>query len=156
MKIYTLHRKQFLPITLQEAWDFFSSPENLAHITPSDMNFRILRNSGSDKMFTGQIIEYRVKVLPLYSVYWKTEILDVHEPFSFVDDQKVGPFALWRHQHTFKEVEGGVEMTDQVSYSIPFGFCGLLANWLFVGRQVNTIFNHRYETLEKLFQRKQG
>lgn len=154
MRVYKIQRKQFFPITLAEAWDFFSSPKNLAKITPSSMNFKILSNSGTDKMFTGQIIEYKVRALPFYSVYWKTEILDVHEPFTFVDDQKAGPFALWRHKHTFKEVDGGVEMQDEVSYSIPFGALGILANWMFVERQVNTIFNHRFETLEKLFQKK--
>lgn len=156
MKIYRLKRIQFLPITLQEAWDFFSSPKNLAKITPAKMNFRILDISGGDKMHEGQIIKYRVQILPFYSVYWETKIMDVREPFYFVDDQRVGPYALWHHQHTFTQVDGGVEMTDEVRYAVPFGMFGILANWLFVGREVNTIFNHRYETLERLFQKNQG
>lgn len=156
MKVYTLTRKQFIPISLQEAWNFFSSPKNLAKITPSKMNFRILDVSGGDNVHEGQVIKYNVRVLPFYSVYWETLILDVKEPFSFTDDQRVGPFALWRHKHTFEEVNGGVEMTDHVSYSIPFGPIGLLANWLFVERDVNAIFNHRYKVLETLFLKKQG
>ena len=155
MKVYTVQRKQFIPVSLQEAWDFFSSPKNLAKITPSKMNFRILEISGGEKMHEGQIIKYRIKALPLFSVYWVTEILDVKEPFSFIDDQVTGPFKLWRHKHSFKEVEGGVEMTDEVSYDIPFGPLGLLAHWLFVGREVNGIFKHRFETLEKQFQKKE-
>lgn len=154
MKIHTLHRTQFLPITLQEAWQFFSSPKNLAKITPSTMDFKILHISGGEKMHTGQTIRYKIKVLPFYSAYWVTEIMDVHEPFSFVDDQRSGPFKLWRHQHTFKEVDGGVEMTDEISYAIPFGPLGFLAHWLFVRRQVNTIFNHRFEVLTNLFQKR--
>lgn len=156
MKVYTLQRKQFIPISLQEAWDFFSSPKNLAKITPSKMNFRILEISGGEKMHEGQIIKYRIKALPLFSVYWVTKILDVKEPFSFVDDQLTGPFSLWRHKHSFKEVDGGVEMTDEVSYAIPFGPLGILAHWLFVGREVNGIFKHRFETLEKEFQKKES
>jgi len=55
MKIYTLHTKQNLPISLQEAWDFLSSPKNLKTITPDYMGFNIL--SGAEKpMFPGQII----------------------------------------------------------------------------------------------------
>lgn len=154
MKVYTLKRKQFIPISLQEAWDFFSSPKNLSKITPTKMNFRILDITGGDKMHEGQVIKYRVKPFPFYSVYWETLIMDVKEPHSFTDDQRVGPFALWRHQHFFQEVDGGVEMTDHVSYAIPFGLLGMLANWIFVRREVNAIFNHRYEILEKLFPKK--
>lgn len=156
MKIYTLTRKQTFPITLQEAWDFFSSPKNLAKITPSKMDFRILGISGQEKIYTGQIIQYKVKILPFCSVYWETEIQNVQEPLSFVDDQRVGPFALWRHEHRFKEVVGGIEMTDKVSYSVSFGLLGIVVNELFVEREVNAIFNHRFETLNKLFNKKSG
>lgn len=107
-------------------------------------------------MHEGQIIKYRVQILPFYSVYWETKIMDVREPFYFIDDQRVGPYALWRHQHTFKEVDGGVEMTDEVHYAVPFGMFGILTNWLFVGREVNAIFNHRYDTLQTLFLKKSG
>lgn len=151
MKIHTLYRKQFFPITLQEAWDFFSSPKNLAKITPTKMKFKILHISGKEKIHEGQIIQYKISVLPLYWVYWVTEIQEVNEPFSFVDDQRSGPFKIWRHKHTFREVKGGIEMTDEVSYAVPYGLLGVLAHWLFVGREVNGIFNHRFETLEKQF-----
>ncbi len=151
MKVYTLKRTQFFPISIQEAWDFFSSPNNLAKITPSKMNFRILHISGNGKMYPGQIIRYKINALPFYSVYWVTEITHVQEPFYFVDDQRFGPFALWHHQHNFKEVVGGIEMTDEVSYAIPFGPIGLLAHWLFVGREVKGIFDHRFEILGKQF-----
>lgn len=153
MKVYTLARKQFIPVSIQEAWDFFSSPHNLAKITPSKMDFRILHISGNGKMYAGQIIRYKIKALPFYSVNWVTEITHVHEPFYFVDDQRFGPYALWHHQHHFKAVEGGTEMIDEVSYAIPFGWLGSFAHWLFVGREVNTIFNHRFETLEKQFRK---
>jgi ligand-binding SRPBCC domain-containing protein len=153
MKVYTLVRKQFFPISIHQAWDFFSSPKNLAKITPLKMDFRILDISGNDEIYAGQIIRYKIKALPFYTVYWVTEITHVQEPYYFVDDQRSGPFALWRHKHSFKEVDGGVEMTDEVSYAIPFGPLGLLAHWLFVRREVNAIFNHRFETLEKQFQK---
>ena len=151
MKIYTIQQKQFLPISIQEAWDFFSSPENLAKITPAKMNFRIIHNSGSGKIYAGQIIRYKVQVLPFYSVNWMTEITHVHAPFYFVDDQRFGPYALWHHQHHFKEVPGGVEMTDEVNYAIPMGPLGRLAHFIFVGREVNRIFEHRFKVLEAYF-----
>jgi ligand-binding SRPBCC domain-containing protein len=151
MKIYNLKRTQFLPVSLGEAWDFFSNPGNLAKITPSHMGFKILYKSGSDSMYAGQIIRYSIQVLPGIHFHWVTEITHVQTPEYFVDEQRFGPYALWHHQHRFKEVEGGVEMVDEVNYAIPLGLLGRLAHWLFVGREVNAIFNHRFQTLEKFF-----
>ncbi len=151
MKLYTLKKTQFLPITLKEAWNFFSTPANLAKITPEHMGFHIRYMSGGTKMYTGQIIRYTVRVLPYFAVNWVTEITHVDEPFYFVDEQRFGPYTLWHHQHHFKEVPGGVEMTDEVNYVIPLGLLGRIAHWLFVGREVNAIFAHRYAVLEKYF-----
>jgi ligand-binding SRPBCC domain-containing protein len=151
MKIYNLRKEQFLPISLQEAWAFFSSPKNLAKITPEHMNFKILYQSGGDKAYAGQIIRYQINVLPFVPVHWVTEITQVKEPFQFIDEQRFGPYALWHHQHHFEEVKGGVLMTDEVNYAIPFGILGRFAHWLFVAKEVNRIFEHRFRTLEDYF-----
>lgn len=151
MKIYTLKRTQFLPISMAEAWDFFSTPRNLSKITPEHMGFTILYVSGGEKTYAGQIIRYHVQILPGIKVHWVTEITHVQEPHYFVDEQRFGPYALWHHQHRFKAVAGGVEMTDEVNYAIPLGPLGRLAHWLFVGREVNRIFEHRFTVLEGYF-----
>jgi ligand-binding SRPBCC domain-containing protein len=153
MKIYNLTRKQFLPITLPEAWSFFSSPKNLAEITPDQMRFDILYISGNDKMYAGQIIRYKIQILPGIRAAWMTEITHVNEPHFFIDEQRFGPYSLWHHQHHFKEVPGGVEMTDEVNYAIPMGLLGRLAHWVFVGREVNRIFDYRFKKLEELFKK---
>ena len=80
-----------------------------------------------------------------------TEITHVRDREFFVDEQRYGPYALWHHQHHFKEISGGVEMTDIVHYKIPFGFIGELANRLFVRKQLDDIFRYRREQIEKLF-----
>lgn len=151
MKVYTLRKTQFIPITLKEAWNFFSTPDNLTRITPEHMGFQIRYNSGGTKMYPGQIIRYSVRVLPFYTVDWVTEITHVHEYNYFVDEQRFGPYSLWHHQHHFNEVAGGVEIIDEVNYVIPLGILGRLAHWIFVGREVSAIFNHRYAVLEKYF-----
>lgn len=151
MKIYTLQRKQVLPISLSEAWDFFSTPKNLSKITPEGMGFKILYVSGGDKAYAGQLIRYKIKIMPGITVHWLTEITQVKEPLHFIDEQRFGPYSLWHHQHHFKEVTGGVEMTDEVNYAIPFGIFGRLAHWLFVGDEVNRIFDFRFKMLEHYF-----
>ena len=151
MKAYVLKRKQVLPVTLQEAWEFFSSPGNLSTITPAHMDFRITEISGDGKMYSGQIIKYKVSVLPHIRVTWITEITHVAVPFFFVDEQRSGPYKWWHHQHSCREVPGGVEMTDEVNYALPLGILGRIAHGLFVSRQLNSIFDYRFRVLKDFF-----
>ena len=153
MKLYKLERVQFLPISIEKAWNFFSSPRNLKEITPDYMKFMITYISRQEKMYAGQLISYIVHVLPGIPVRWTTEIRHADEPSYFVDEQRFGPYALWHHQHHFKVVEGGIEMTDIVNYAIPLGFLGRLVNWLFVGKKVKAIFDYRFEVLERKFKK---
>lgn len=102
-------------------------------------------------MHAGQIIQYKITVLPFVRMYWETEITEVVEYQSFTDIQRVGPYSYWSHKHTFQEVKGGIEMIDELEYSIPFGMFGRMANYLFVARQVKNIFNYRFQVLEGLF-----
>lgn len=152
MKIYRLETEQVLSLSLEEAWDFFSSPKNLASITPPHMGFKIDYISGiDDKMYAGQIIQYKVQVVPGIPVQWVTEITHVNAPHYFVDEQRYGPYAMWHHQHHFEEVKGGVKMKDIVNYALPLSALGRLANGIFVERQVKSIFDYRSKTLEKRF-----
>jgi ligand-binding SRPBCC domain-containing protein len=151
MKVYHLTRKQFLPVTSRQAWDFFSNAHNLTLITPKRLYFEIVNISGEQKLHAGQIITHKVTILPGIRVKWVSEITNVHEPHYFTDKQKSGPYAYWQHQHLFKKVQGGIEMTDKVEYAIPFGILGILTNSIFVQREVNAIFDYRYTMLEKHF-----
>ena len=80
-----------------------------------------------------------------------TEITHVEDKKYFVDEQRVGPYNLWHHQHHFREIPGGVEMTDLIHYQLPLGILGNLANSLFVKKQLSTIFDFRYKRAEELF-----
>ena len=105
MPLHSLKRVQFLPISLGKAWDFFSDPANLATITPSGMGFHILSEHRPDRMYAGQIIEYRVSPILGIPLHWVTEITHVVEGRYFIDEQRFGPYSLWHHQHHFREVE---------------------------------------------------
>lgn len=151
MKIYTLHREQFLPISMQEAWAFFSTPNNLPKITPKDMGFTMVSGMSEEEIYKGQLIEYRVSPLLGIKLKWVTEIGEVQAPYKFVDTQLKGPYALWEHTHTFKEVKGGVMMYDDLRYAIPFGVLGLLAHSIIVKGKLEDIFNFRAQTLKEYF-----
>lgn len=148
---HSLHAVQKLPISLEKAWDFFSRPDNLQAITPSHLGFRIRSHYHRDSMYAGQIIEYTVKPILNIPLYWMTEITHVQQGKYFVDEQRYGPYSMWHHQHHFKEIDGGVEMTDIIHYKLPFGFLGPIANDLLVRKQLTRIFTFRYEKTEALF-----
>ena len=151
MKIYSLHSEQQIPISMHEAWEFFSSPANLKIMTPPHIGFEITSKFSNEKMYCGQIITYIVKPLAGIPLSWVTEITHVQEPNYFVDEQRFGPYALWHHKHFFKEIKGGVEMTDLVHYALPLGFLGRIANSLIVRKQLDTIFEFRSAKLQELF-----
>jgi ligand-binding SRPBCC domain-containing protein len=142
-KVYHLKTIQKIPVSLAEAWDFFSKPKNLSEITPKELDFTIISLYHGEEMYPGQIIEYKVKPLLGIPVYWMTEITHVEKERYFVDEQRFGPYSLWHHQHHFKAIPGGVEMTDIVHYKIPFGFLGDIAQWLFVNKNLQKIFTYR-------------
>lgn len=150
MKLHRLEQKQWLPISMTEAWDFFSSPKNLDEITPDDLGFRIT-SPLEGKMHEGQIITYKVKLAPLIWVSWVTEIKAVDEGNSFIDEQRFGPYRFWHHRHHFEEQDGGVLMTDLVNYGLPFGPCGAIAHALFVRRKLEWIFDQRRTLLADRF-----
>lgn len=150
-KVYNIRRQQVMPVTLETAWDFFSNPHNLEAITIPGVSFRIISNHHGHHMYAGQVIEYRLKPLLGIPMYWMTEITHVEQPHFFVDEQRFGPYRLWHHQHHFKEVEGGVEMTDIVHYKLPFWFLGSIVNSLFIKKKLEDIFDFRYQKITELF-----
>jgi len=150
MKTYTLLRTQYLPLSLQQAWDFFSTPRNLEKITPESMSFKILTKLDDSSITEGMRIEYIVKPVLNIPMHWVTLILNVDSPRSFTDKQLKGPYALWEHTHTFEVVPGGIKMTDEVKYALPLGPLGILAHILFVKQKLANIFDFRAETLTRM------
>ena len=151
MAAHSIKTVQKIPISLDKAWDFFSNPANLQAITPDNMGFKVISKHHGDTMYAGQVIEYTVKPVLGIPLYWMTEITQVKDKEYFIDEQRFGPYSLWHHQHHFKAINGGVEMTDIVHYKNPLGILGKLANTLFVSRQLKAIFDYRVKKVEKMF-----
>ncbi len=150
-KIYSIKTIQKIPISLDEAWDFFSRPDNLKDITPSKLGFEIISKHHGPKMYAGQVIEYTVKPILGIPLYWMTEITHVQDKQYFIDEQRFGPYCLWHHQHHFKEIDGGVEMTDIVHYKLPLWFLGDIAQVVMVKKQLKEIFDFRFVAVEGRF-----
>ncbi len=149
--IYTLEASQELNISLSLAWDYFSSPDNLSNITPPKMGFNIT-SKVDRKVYQGQIITYKVSPVSFVKTNWVTEITAVKDQEYFIDEQRFGPYAMWHHEHFFEALpNGNTLMKDKISYKIPFGFLGSIAQTLFIKKQLLSIFEYRKEVLDIIF-----
>jgi ligand-binding SRPBCC domain-containing protein len=151
MGVHMLKAIQRIPADLDTVWEFFSHPKNLSAMTPSYLNLKFTNELYGDSMYPGQVMTYRVKPVLGIPLFWMTEITHVQDRRFFIDEQRFGPYALWHHQHHFKEIPGGVEMTDLIHYKAPMGILGELANRLFIRGQLDGIFKYRFERVEQMF-----
>ncbi len=151
MAIYQIHEKIEVAASLEEVWDFISSPANLKEITPDHMGFEIKTPGLPDKIYPGLMISYKVRPVLGIPMTWLTEITQVMGPYYFVDEQRVGPYALWHHEHRLVPIEKGVRMTDLVTYRLPLGPLGTLAHGMFVRKQLKGIFKYREQALDQKF-----
>ena len=148
--IYTLYREQIIPADIEEVWAYFATPRNLNEMTPPEMDFEFVRG-GDEPMYPGQVIQYKVAILPGVRVRWLTQITHVEDRVRFIDEQRAGPYRLWIHEHRFELVAGGVRMSDQVTYALPFGPLGDLVHAVYIRRRLAQIFDYRREKVKTLF-----
>ena len=151
MAFYQFKRTQKINGTIEALWDFISNPSNLKVITPDYMGFDITSEEVPEKMYEGLIISYKVSPILGIKTTWVTEITKVRELEYFVDEQRVGPYKLWHHQHKIEKITNGVLMTDIVSYAPPLGFLGKIANTFVIKNKLNEIFEYRKHAVENRF-----
>lgn len=152
MPIHTLESRQVIPVALDTAWEFFSNPRNLERITPPDLGFKITTLDLPPRIHAGMMIQYQVNALPGIPMTWLTEITHVREGEYFVDEQRVGPYALWHHEHHFADLGNGrVEMRDRVTYRLPLQPLGELAHAWLVQPRLKRIFEYRQLRVSAMF-----
>ncbi len=149
--IYSIYREQHVKGDIERVWRYFSSPHNLADITPKDMAFVVKGDHHHNDIYKDQIIDYTVSPILGIPLKWRTRITEVVPFQRFIDYQERGPYKLWEHTHTFTPENDGVLITDHVRYELPFGLLGTLAHKLFVKKKLENIFDYRYQVLDEKF-----
>lgn len=151
MPHYQIIKKQKLATTIDEAWAFISNPSNLKKITPPHMGFDITSGNEDTDMYAGMIITYKVSPVLGIKMNWVTEISHVEDKQFFIDEQRIGPYNFWHHQHRISPIKNGVLMEDIITYQPPFGIVGILLNAIFIRKNLNKIFNFRREILREMY-----
>lgn len=150
MKTYKLTGEIELPIPIEEAWDFFSNPNNLGKIMPIDMAFKVVEGA-TLPLYEGQIIQYSVTPLPLFKTTWISEINHINKPYFFVDTQLEGPYKLWHHKHFLEATATGTKIKDVVHYQVPLGLLGRLLHPFIIKPKLDKIFEYRAKQIKALF-----
>jgi ligand-binding SRPBCC domain-containing protein len=151
MIIHTLDYEQTIRTGMEECWRFFSSAQNLSVITPPELDFKILSPLPKE-IYSGLMIRYRVRPLMGIPLIWVTEITHARGPYYFCDEQRVGPYRLWHHEHFFEELPGGmVRVRDLIHYALPFSPPSEIVHPLLVAPQLRRIFAYRRQKLAALF-----
>ena len=147
-----IKRNQILKTDIDTLWKFMSSPNNLEKITPKEMSFNITSKNHNKPIYPGMIITYKVAPVLSIPINWITEITHVKKNKYFVDEQRIGPYKLWHHEHRFEILnEEGVLMEDIITYIPPLGILGEFINKIFIKNKVNRIFDYRRDILTKIF-----
>ena len=142
--------KQIIRASAERAWGFFSDPRNLAKITPPDMGF-IVKSELPPRVHPGMMIEYRVSPMLGIPMTWLTEIVQVRESTYFVDEQRVGPYAIWHLEHHFHDQDDGrIEMEDLVTSVLPLSPFSEVMHPFLVRPQLDKILSFREKKVNEL------
>jgi len=155
MKMHRLYQEQTVDLGIDEAWNFFSRPQNLDALTPPDMQFRIT-SEAVPETFEGQIITYRIRLAPMIWQTWVTEIKAVDPGRSFIDEQRFGPYKFWHHRHELIPEGDRTRVVDEVNYALGFGPFGAIAHQLYVSKKLKSVFDYRRRVLNEKFNQATG
>lgn len=150
MGIYQFKRTQEINRPIERVWEFISNPQNLSLITPSYLGIKISTLDNPPEIYKGMIISYKINIFSGIRSSWVSEITHVQSNHYFVDEQKLGPYKFWHHQHFLESNINGTLMTDIVSYKLPFGLLGKIVHKL-IRDKIENIFDYRTKTLDNLF-----
>lgn len=100
------------------------------------------------EMREGLRIDYRLRVRG-FPMRWQSEITVWDPPNRFVDEQRRGPYRVWRHEHQFQDSNGGTWCGDLVRYAAPGGIFRSWIERLWVNRDVAKIFEYRRRALNE-------
>jgi ligand-binding SRPBCC domain-containing protein len=167
---HTFQAEQWLPYPVELVFTFFSNPENLPRLMPPWQDARIEEahiippptlaiqhiTAPAAGAGAGSRITLSFRPIP-YSplrLSWQAEITEFVWNNHFCDQQLRGPFAYWKHCHTLRAESrssiAGTLLSDAVTYELPAGKLGDIANNIFIARQLRNTFAYRHKRTQEL------
>jgi ligand-binding SRPBCC domain-containing protein len=144
---------------LAKVWAFHQDIQSLVKLSPPEDDVTI--ECADAQLREGSRIVINAKGPLTSRIEWVAKIVEQREPRAvvfgeearFVDVQERGPFSSWRHEHEFEHVdEKTTRCRDRITYRVPLGPIGWLADVIFVRRKLSRMFRYRHEQLRRLLE----
>lgn len=135
-------KRSVLPhTTIQQVWDFHARSNAFQLLTPPPMFVQVRDNQLTS--LTNGDIRFTLWLVFIPVAWWAR-----HQPgpieTSFADLMVEGPMAYWRHEHIFRAVADGVELTDHITLAHKPGLAGLFTRLFFDGLPLRILFFYRH------------
>lgn len=139
---------------VDEVYRFHLDTRNAPLISPDNARFHEI--TGEFPVRQGSLVTLRVRQPPLpFPQTWRVRIAELEENRVVVDVAERSPFSRWRHEHRFTTLpDGRTRLTDTVSYALPFGVLGRVADHLIGRRQLARMFAERQRKTKEYFERR--
>lgn len=118
-----IRSRAWVAAPIEEVFDFFDDPANLAKLMPPPVAIRLVRIDPAPPR-PGSIFEFRYGLGPIQRT-WTVRLLDRVLNERFVDETISGPMARFHHSHTFTAARSGSWIEDRIDFHVgpdgPFG-----------------------------------
>ena len=142
-----IHRSR-IEAPAADVYAWHAQPDALEQLTPPGEHIEVIERTGGIER--GARVVLRFGRWP-FRRRWVAVHQDYEEGRYFSDVQVSGPFAYWKHTHTF-EPDGPASCTleDKVEYALPFGLLGRWIAGSFVRHKLEKMFEHRHTVTARL------
>ncbi|WP_370899183.1 SRPBCC family protein [Chryseobacterium gossypii] len=107
---------------------------------------RAIAGRTSGLIENGETVTWRAKHLGIYQTH-TSKIIDMQKPWQFTDIMLKGTFKSLKHQHIFKEKDGGTLMIDILEFESPFGIIGRIFNKIFLENYLRNFLLERNKVI---------
>jgi ligand-binding SRPBCC domain-containing protein len=136
-----VHRSR-IEASAAEVYAWHALPDALEQLTPPGQHIEVLETTGGIER--GARVVLRFGRWP-FRLRWVAEHQDFEVGHYFSDVQVSGPFAYWRHTHTFDpQGPAACILEDNVEYALPFGLFGRWVAGKFVRKKLQEMFEYRH------------
>jgi len=156
----TLTFETTIQAPLAAVWAFHDDPRaNLPAMSPPGSGATI--ESADVPVKEGSRIVITARGPGGKTIRWVAKIVEHRPPHAvvfgeearFVDEQESGPFAHWRHEHEFESIDSKTtRLVDHVTYRVPMGPLGWIADWLIVRWKIRAMFRHRHRVTRQMLE----
>jgi uncharacterized protein len=142
MKTEIFIRRSRLEASAAAVYAWHAAPGALERLTPPGEHAKVIEQTG--RIERGARVVLQIGRWP-FRQRWVAEHGDFEVGRYFSDVQVSGPFAYWKHTHTFEpDGPSACILEDRVEYALPFGFFGRWFGGWYVRRRLAKLFEYRH------------